>query len=76
MKNIGGLLGLVAVGAAGVLGFVGDKLFKGEMELPSKKGTDDEKDDVVTTEDESNNVEKVSSDDVTVEDVKETEDKK
>ena len=75
MKNVGGLLGLIAVGAAGVLGFVGDKLFKGEMELPSKKGTDDEKDDIVT-EDKTNEVEKVSSDDVTVEDVKETEDKK
>lgn len=75
MKNVGGLLGLIAVGAAGVLGFVGDKLFKGEMELPSKKGTDDEKDDTVT-EDKTNEVEKVSSDDVTVEDVKETEDKK
>ena len=75
MKNVGGLLGLIAVGAAGVLGFVGDKLFKGEMEFPSKKGTDDEKDDTVT-EDKTNEVEKVSSDDVTVEDVKETEDKK
>lgn len=70
MKNVNGLLGLIAVGAAGVLGFVGDKLFKGEIECPSKKNDtleDNENDDKPRMQDITEEAEHIKEDEVIIE---------